>query len=115
MSQPREGKKGHRSDHQKLIGAREWLEGMRKVHDTLSFRKKQIQEVMTRLFDDKNDSWKPKVKPESREIWIACNTRRVWEACRDYGNALRKERGRAKLGGPHGNHRSTERRRKDRR
>ena len=89
----RERAKHNRSDHHKLIGAREWLEGMRKVHDTLSFRKKQIQEVMTRLFDDKNDSWKPKVKPESRDIWIVCNTRRVWEACRDYGNALRRKGG----------------------
>ena len=81
------------SDHNKLIEARAWLEGLRQVHDTLSFRKKQIQEVMTRVFDDNNDSWRPMVKPESRTIWIVCNTRRVWEACRDYGNALRRKGG----------------------
>ena len=46
-------------DHNKLVQARGWLEGMRQVHDTLSFRKKQIQEVMTRVFDDNNDSWRP--------------------------------------------------------
>ena len=90
---PRGVKKPVTSEHRKLVQARSWLEGMRRQHDALSFRKKQIHNVMKNIFDEKNAGWKPKVKPESRDAWIDCNARRVWEACRDYGKALRRNGG----------------------
>ena len=62
------GVKKAASDHNKLIEARAWLEGMRQVHDTLSFRKKQIHNVLTRIFDENNQGWRPKVKPEPNPL-----------------------------------------------
>ena len=90
---PRGVKKAAQSEHNKLVGARSWLEEGCTFLRSLSFRKKQIHTVMKNIFDEKNAGWKPRVKPDSRDAWIDCNARRVWEACRDYGKALRRNGG----------------------